>query len=106
MYTLVRVRLVGEERYPWTGHIYDVSLSGMRFEIDHPLEPGTEIEVRGMLPGQATVNFRASGTVVRFHDEDEVGPIRMGMRFDHFESELDQLRLSSYLTGSGLRLAA
>ena len=31
MYTLVRVRPQGQARYCWTGHIYDVSESGMRF---------------------------------------------------------------------------
>lgn len=106
MYSLVRVRMSGEDRYRWTGHIYDVSVTGMRFEIDEPLEPGTTVEVRGMLPGRQHTTFRASGQIVRFHDDEFTGPTRMGMVFDHFESELDQQRLVGYLDGHGLRLAA
>lgn len=107
MYSLVRVRPVGEERYLWTGHIYDVSLSGMRFELDHALEPGTAVEVRGILPGQSHVTFRASGTVVRFHDDsDEPGPTRMGMNFNSFHNETDETRLSDYLGDHGLKIAA
>jgi len=107
MYSLVRVRPTGGDRYLWTGHIYDVSLSGMRFELDHALEPGTTIEVRGILPGQEHVTFRASGQVVRLHDDqNEPGPARMGMAFDEFHSEVDELRLADYLDGNSLKLAA
>ncbi len=70
MYTLVRVRLAGEEYYRWTGHVYDVSLSGMRFELDEVITPGTEIEVRTMLPGHRHTLFRAFGRVVRIHDDE------------------------------------
>ncbi|MEM7627268.1 MAG: PilZ domain-containing protein [Planctomycetota bacterium] len=107
MYSLVRARPAGGDRYLWTGHIYDVSLSGMRFELDHALEPGTAVEVRGILPGQAHVTFRATGTVVRFHDDNpELGPARMGMNFDSFHSETDQTRLTDYLGDHGLKIAA
>lgn len=107
MYSLVRVRPAGGDRYLWTGHIYDVSLSGMRFELDHAVEPGTAVEVRGILPGQEHVTFRATGTVVRFHDEDaEPGPSRMGMNFDSFHNETDQTRLTDYLGDHGLKIAA
>ena len=30
MYTLLRVRHVGDKRYRWTGHIYDISSTGTR----------------------------------------------------------------------------
>ena len=107
MYSVVRVRPAGSERYCWTGHIYDVSLGGMRFELDEPLQPGTAVEVRGILPGQAHVTFRASGTIVRFHDDEpEAGPTRMGMNFASFHSEIDESRLTDYLGDNGLRLAA
>lgn len=107
MYSVVRVRLADEQRYRWHGHIYDVSRSGMRFEIDELIEPGTAIAVRGMLPGLEHVHFRASGHVVRIHDDaDEPGPVRMAMHFDHFESETDELRLVHYLEDHGLKRAA
>ena len=107
MYSLVRVKPVGAPRYEWTGHIYDVSLSGMRFEIDQALAPGTAVEVRCMLPGSKQTTFHAEGKVVRFHDDaDEPGPVRMGMHFDRFHHEVDHEHLESYLDHSGLRLAA
>jgi hypothetical protein len=98
MYTLVRVRPRGEERFCWTGHIYDISASGMRFELDEALPPGTEIEVRAMLPGTPHTTFNAAGHVVRRHDDPEdVGPARMGMSFDGFSQGGDQRRLAEYL---------
>ncbi|MEM8737430.1 MAG: PilZ domain-containing protein [Planctomycetota bacterium] len=107
MYSLVRVRPAGTDRYLWTGHIYDVSLSGMRFELDQPLDPGTPVEVRGILPGQEHVTFRAAGRVVRLHDDaSDLGPARMGMHFDQFLSEVDQARLTGYLDDHGLKIAA
>lgn len=107
MYSLVRVRPAGADRYYWTGHIYDVSLSGMRFELDEPLQPGTNIEVRGILPGQEQMCFRATGQIVRFHDDEpEAGPTRMGMTFTQFHSDVDLDRLTGYLGNHGLKIAA
>ncbi|MEX0652839.1 MAG: PilZ domain-containing protein [Phycisphaeraceae bacterium] len=102
MYTLLRARLTGDERYRWTGYIYDISLDGMRFELDEAVEPGTELEFRAMLPGQSQVMFRAAGRIVRLHDhepdERTQGPVRMGMHFDRFVSLIDHRRLRDYLT--------
>lgn len=102
-YTLVRVRLPGDEHYRWSGHIYDVSLDGMRFELDESLDPGTLIEVRGMLPGHRHTLFRAVGRVVRLHDDHaDLPPVRMAMRFEAFATSVDHYRLSSYLAAAGL----
>jgi len=101
MYTLVRVKPEGAERFRWTGYIYDISETGMRFEVDAPVEPGTRLEVRAMLPGIFHTTFNAAGTVVRIHDDDEnAGPCRMGMIFDRFEADEDRLRLQDYLEAS------
>jgi len=106
MYTLLRVRRQGEKRFRWTGYIYDISRSGMRFELDEPLEPGTPVEVRAMLPGSQTTRFSASGRVVRLHDDaDEPGPIRMGLQFEQFTTKEDRLKLTRYLSQSGRRAA-
>lgn len=105
MYTLVRVKVQGQERFAWTGYIYDISASGMRFELDAPLAPGTPIEVRAMLPGATHTTIQATGRVIRLHDE-EAGPVRMGMVFEKFVTHHDRRRLMDYLEGSGLRLAA
>ncbi len=97
-YTLVRVRKAGAPRYAWTGHAYDVSISGLRFDIDDPLEPGTEVEVRATLPGRRHISFNATGRIVRIHDESgERGPVRMAVFFDKFASDEDESRLEQYL---------
>ncbi|MCC6681853.1 MAG: PilZ domain-containing protein [Phycisphaeraceae bacterium] len=106
MYTLLRVRRRGTQRYCWTGYIYDISGSGMRFELDKSLEPGEEIDVRAMLPGQQHVTFRAEGKVIRMHDDDEgAGPCRMGMVFTSFQTDVDRRRLEDYLQERGLKAA-
>lgn len=98
MYTLIRARVLGSTRYNWTGHIYDVSLSGLRFELDMPIEPGTQLEIRGMLPGAGHTTFRAVGTVARVHSDHETqGPAIMGLQFDAFQSPMDRHRLAQYI---------
>ena len=99
MYTLVRVRPQGAGRYRWTGFAYDISDSGMRFELDEALPPGSHLDVRVILPGATTTTFHASGRVVRTHDDpDEPGPVRMGMRFESFRLQTYCAHLKSYLT--------
>ena len=97
MYTLLRVRPRGNERFCWTGYIYDISKVGMRFELDGPIEVGTEVEVRAMLPGSPHLIFNATGHVVRHHDDDTAGPVRMGLVFDRFSHQSDRQKLESYL---------
>jgi len=106
MYTLLRVKQVGDDRYRWMGHIYDISLTGMRFELDRSVPTGADLEVRGMLPGERQVTFHATGSVVRLHGDDDRGPIRMGMTFKTFRSSVDRRKLEQYLDGQGLRKAA
>lgn len=106
MYTLIRVRPVGETRYLWSGFIYDVSRTGMRFELDAPVLPGSKLEVKALLPGPDQITFRATGTVVRIHDDDETpGPTRMGLLFDSFTNDTDEKKLSGYLKRNALRAA-
>ena len=98
MYTLVRARVLGSAKYTWTGHIYDISLGGVKFELDMPIEPGVELELRGMLPGGGHTTFRCVGKVVRMHsDEDEPGPAVMGLQFSAFQSPMDRQRLAEYI---------
>lgn len=98
MYTLIRARVQGSTRYNWTGHIYDVSLGGVRFELDMPIEVGTELEIRGMLPGSGHTTFRAVGRVARVHTEEgDHGPAIMGLQFESFQSPMDRHRLAQYI---------
>lgn len=98
MYTLIRARVQGSNRYNWTGHIYDVSLGGVRFELDMPIDVGTQLELRGMLPGSGHTTFRATGKVVRIHsDPREPGPAIMALQFQAFQSPMDRHRLAQYI---------
>lgn len=98
MYTLLRARILGSTKYTWTGHIYDVSMGGLRFELDMPMEVGTQIELRGMLPGAGHTTFRCVGRVVRIQsDADEPGPCIMGLQFESFQSPMDRHRLAEYI---------
>lgn len=106
MYTLIRVRTEGSRRYRWAGHIYDISDCGMRFELDAALKPGTCIEARVTLPGGEATTIGVVGRVVRLHDdEDERGPMRMGMTIERFSHTADRARLRNYLQGKGLQAA-
>ncbi len=98
MYTHARVRSRGTKKYAWSGHIYDISLTGLRFELDCPLDPGAEVDVQAALPGSPSAVIQLSGHVVRYHDDpDEPGPMRMGMVFDKFTRPIDRRRLHDYL---------
>jgi len=79
------------------GHAYDVSVNGLRFELDEPLEEGTPIEVELHLPGMLQ-SIRSTGRVVRVLDEfDDAGPRRMALTFRSFSSPLDASRLTKHL---------
>lgn len=107
MYSDVRARPKGKRRYNWTGHVYDISRSGMRFEFDEKIETGTALDVRLTLPGRGQKPIRLTGRVVRVEDEDgEEGPVIMAMTFGSFRSEADAQRLDDYLAAHGLRVAA
>ena len=96
MYTVLRVRPVGHNTYPWTGHIYDISASGLRIELDDPIEPGTAVELRATLPGSEQTTITAQGRIVRIHD-DEPGPTRLGLTFEQFPHFSDRQKLNRYL---------
>lgn len=93
LYTLVRLRRTGEERYSHTGQILDIGLGGMCFSIDADLAPGETVEVRGMIPHSDLVTFRAVGSVLR-RGESGVH----AMRFDDFTTRRDEQRLADYIT--------
>ncbi|MSR44847.1 MAG: PilZ domain-containing protein [Phycisphaerales bacterium] len=82
------------------GHAYDISLSGLRFELDEPLEEGEHVIVELHLPGLLR-SIRSSARVVRLLDEDgDAGPRRMAATFHAFETPTDASRLTTHL-GSG-----
>lgn len=82
------------------GHAYDVSVSGVRFELDAPLPVGMEVAVELHLPGLVDP-ISATARIVRVFDEhDDPGPRRMGAVFTGFATPADARRLAVHL-GSG-----
>lgn len=113
MYTAIAVRPGDSDRFQFEGHAYDLSLSGVRFELDEPLQPGTLIGVRLDLPGFARFGgdadakpIYALANVVWIEDEDQPGPYRMAAVFSRFAMHDDEDRLSRALQGGRYRVAA
>lgn len=108
MYTPVAVRLLGESEFSRDGHCYDVSESGVQFELDEPLPPGTPVEVRLELPGDIDDHqrpVRALANIV-WQDQSEPGPTRMAATFTRFSNMADRQRLFARITSGQLVRAA
>jgi hypothetical protein len=109
-YTEVLVRLPGR-REPLEGHAYDISEGGVRMELDETIEPGTSIVVEVKLPpGNSNKTgieeVLARGTVMWADDDGVPGPVRMGVLFDEFASNVDRDRLlGRFATGAYNRAA-
>ena len=89
---------------PAEGHIYEVSLGGMRFELDEPLPAGSRVSVAITLPG-CPEPIRVEARVARVYDEiDDPGPRRMVAEFETFADGARAL-LERYLGQKWLRRA-
>ena len=104
MYTEIGVRELDDTEFRISGHAYDISLGGMRFELDEPLGPGTTIAVRIQLPGPTSDRGRraifAMANVVWLEEDDleNGGPIRMACVFRNFCHPGDEQRLLAQLS--------
>lgn len=96
-YTDVTVHRDAKDTPKLKGHAYDVSLGGIRIELDAPLEAGEYVRVDLRLPKHHDHPVKVAGRAVRFCDPDELGPIRMGIMFTHFESLADYEKLAHQL---------
>ncbi len=114
MYTAVAVRPLDRDRFQWEGHAYDLSEGGMRFEIDHPIAPGTPVALRLQLPGAGMLRVAerrpvyAFGNVVWIEEDDvdQPGPVRMACVFSRFLQPGDKERLLKRLHSGRFSLAA
>jgi c-di-GMP-binding flagellar brake protein YcgR len=101
MYSAVTVERRGRTE---EGHVYDVSLGGMRFELDRPVRKGSTVDVEISLPGCASA-IRAKARVVRvFSNIDDPGPRRMAVEFETF-ADGARAMLERYLDQKWLRRA-
>jgi hypothetical protein len=75
------------------GHGYDISTTGMRFELDDELAAGTEVSI-ALYPPAETNPIHMNGVVVRvFAHDDDPGPRRMAVQFTTFPAAEDRERL-------------
>jgi hypothetical protein len=114
MYTSIAVRPMECEGFQWEGHAYDISEGGMRFEIDEPVAPGTQIAIRIELPGAHSLRIAerrpvyVMANVVWLEEEDleQAGPVRMACVFKQFVQPGDRERLMARLKSGRYSLAA
>ncbi|MBX3356982.1 MAG: PilZ domain-containing protein [Phycisphaeraceae bacterium] len=112
MYTPVAVRLLDREQFDIEGHAYDISVGGMRFELDERVAPGTTVAIQITLPmtDETEVGPGRSiyvlATIVWIEDDDVPGPVRTAAVFNHFARVGDQERLARQFSTGRFRLAA
>ena len=114
MYTTVAVRELDSEVFVLTGHAYDISVGGMRFEVDTPIEPGTRIAVRIELPVGRAHSWATPRAVFAFanvlwleeDDLDSTGPVRMACAFTNFCKPQDREALTHALHSGRFAKAA
>ncbi len=113
-YTPVRLRLLTEDHFTRSGHAYDISEGGVRFEMDIPVEPGTPVAMEIMLPEQPGVLHTNDGPGravfvignVVWCDIEEPGPANMAMAITRYARSGDKERLMRRLTtGAYARVA-
>lgn len=111
-YTPVQVRTGPDQGEAFEGHIYDISESGVCFELDHPVAPGTRVSMRIELPGFQAGPGRASGLSVHatgnvvWCDLEEPGASRMAVAITRYDRAGDHERLIRALSaGRYLRAA-
>lgn len=114
MYTQVSVRRLHEQSFILSGHAYDISEGGMRFELDTPLQPGERVAIHVDLPTgpNSPISDRrgvyAMGNVIWVNEDDleSQGPVRIACVFSNFCRADDAERLNRMLNSGRFALAA
>lgn len=110
MYHGVTVRVLSEQLLELEGHAYNLSRGGAQIELDVEIEPGAEVAVSLLLPGddasEAPGGIFAFGRIVWLTDTDEPGPARMAVAFTEFPRANDIARFHRYLSRAPLKMAA
>jgi len=89
-----------------SGHVYDVSESGFRVEVDEAIKPGTAVTFALDLNG-ADETVCGRGTVAwGYFDPIEPRTRRLALRVDAFVSDEDRARYRNLLRAAPLRKAA
>jgi hypothetical protein len=107
MYTAITVMHAdGLRLQRYEGHAYDISESGIRFELDTPLQPGEPVSFQIELPGGGGA-VNGTGRIVRLFDEqDDPGPRRMALSIARYATSDDRHRLLRMIGSGQLQRAA
>ena len=94
--------VVHSDGAPKEGHVYNLSATGIRLELDEALAVGKQVEVDFFFAGiLKAIHF--TGVVTRVFDEiDDPGPRRMGIEIQNFASDSDELRMSALIESASL----
>lgn len=113
-YTGVEARVHPDERFEFSGHVYDLSEGGVQFELDRPIEPGTRVSLKIDLPGHLIASgidkgpgraVFVTGNVV-WCDVEEPGASRMAVAITRYDRAGDRERMiRSMSAGRYLRAA-
>ena len=88
------------------GHIHDVSVGGILFECDGPLDDGECFEFELQLPGSDSP-LRGEGSVIRGMDgEKHIGPWSTAAKFEKFETRFQAASLTRFIEQGYLVRAA
>ena len=105
MYSSVTVRRISRgvlASEATEGHVYNVSLGGMRFELDEPLPKGALISIELELPGCDALICATARIVRLFSEIDDPGPRRMAIEFESFAQD-SRVTLERHLSQKWLR---
>lgn len=115
-YTEIGVKLHPNVVHEMKGHAYDISRSGICFELDSPLEIGTPIMMRVALPewlsgliptGEEDLGgITVRGKIVWNDDDGVPGPVRMAATFTSFDSQQEHELLLATLIDARQTLSA
>ncbi len=86
------------------GHAYDISVTGIRVELDERLTPGEQVQL-WIDFGDTRITTR-SRVVWQFDAADDPGPLRLALDFGEAISPADRNRLLAYIANVGILRAA
>jgi hypothetical protein len=115
-YTSVGLRTLDREVFDWSGHAFDLSEGGIRFEMDRGFDPGTPVAMRidlpRCVPGMEFTADRGPGRAVFvtgnivWADDQEPGPVQMALAITRFCRAGDRDRLVKLFMRGGRSLRA
>jgi hypothetical protein len=91
---------------PLLGHAYDISSTGVRIELDCPLQPGETVGIHVDLPWNGQQINAMADVIWVNDDEDDPGPRRMALQFKSFGDNMDAVRLDDLMATAATRVAA